>query len=52
LQINPKTPTGEYLVQVTVTDERARKKKSRVSEWTDFELVPTPPPAATAPTQF
>ena len=51
LHINPQAPTGEYLVQVTVTDEGARKK-SQISEWADFEVVPTPALQAAAPTQF
>ncbi len=30
---------GEYLLQVVVTDELADKKKSRVAQWVDFEVV-------------
>ncbi len=37
---------GEYLLQVTVTDGLAPKKKGRVSEWMDFEVVNTASTAA------
>jgi VWFA-related protein len=33
---------GEYLLQVVVTDKLARKKKSQVAQWIDFEVVTAP----------
>jgi hypothetical protein len=33
---------GEYLLQVVVTDKLARKKKSQVSQWIDFEVIAAP----------
>lgn len=33
---------GEYILQATVTDDLAPKKKSRLSQWMDFEVVDAP----------
>ena len=39
LKLGSGLPTGEYILQVTITDELAPKKKNRVSQWMDFEVV-------------
>lgn len=34
---------GEYLLQVVVTDGFAKKKKSQIGQWIDFEVTAAAP---------
>ena len=38
LRLGPKMTPGEYLLEVTVTDQRNRKRPVR--QWVDFEVTP------------
>ena len=49
LSLGSAMKTGEYILQVTVTDELAPPKKHQVSQWMDFEVVDSPPSTAAAP---
>jgi VWFA-related protein len=42
LHLGGKLTPGEYLLQVVVTDQLAKKKKSQVAQWTDFEVTAAP----------
>lgn len=42
LQLGGSLSPGEYVLQIVVTDKLARKKKSQVSQWIDFEVLPKP----------
>jgi VWFA-related protein len=42
VRLGGKLTPGEYLLQVVVTDKLARKKKSQVAQWIDFEVIPVP----------
>ena len=39
LRLGDALAPGEYLLQLTVTDPLANKKRSQVSQWMDFEVV-------------
>jgi hypothetical protein len=39
VRLGGKLTPGEYLLQVVVTDKLARKKKSQVAQWIDFEVI-------------
>ena len=40
LAFGPKTPPGEYFIEVTAIDKRSAKRPPLV-QWMDFELQPT-----------
>ncbi|MFB3827788.1 MAG: VWA domain-containing protein [Bryobacteraceae bacterium] len=40
LQLGAKMPTGEYILQVRVTDKLARGKDGTATQWIDFEVAP------------
>jgi hypothetical protein len=42
LSLGEKMTLGEYLLQIEVTDQLARKKNSRASQWIDFEVTAGP----------
>lgn len=39
LQIGTEMMTGDYVLQITVTDMLAKSKQRTVTQWTDFEIV-------------
>jgi len=42
LRLGAKLTAGEYLLQVTATDELAPKKYSQAVQWIDFEVTEKP----------
>ena len=40
LRLGTGMPSGEYVLQVTVTDKLAPREHSTASQWIDFEIVP------------
>ncbi len=42
LQLGGALSPGEYVLQIVITDKLARKKKSQVAQWIDFEVLPKP----------
>jgi VWFA-related protein len=38
LALGQKIPPGDYILQVTVTDELAKKGRNTATQWTDFEI--------------
>jgi hypothetical protein len=51
LNLGKGIPAGEYVLQVTVTDELAPRKKSQFSQWMDFEVVARPPSRTDTPSR-
>ena len=43
LRLGPIAKPGEYILQVIVTDKLARKNKSKVTQWIDFEVLKPEP---------
>ena len=39
LKLGANSPPGEYILQVVVTNQLARKNKSKLTQWIDFEVV-------------
>ncbi len=42
LRLNANAQPGEYILQIVVTDQAARKSKSKVTQWIDFEVLNPP----------
>ena len=42
LRLNANAQPGEYILQIVVTDQLARKNKSKVTQWVDFEVLNPP----------
>ena len=42
LKLGTTSPPGEYVLQIVATDKLAPKKKSKVTQWIDFEVVKAP----------